>query len=46
MKTDRIGFIYPYDVVAIRVMVGAAAIQDLASPFDVAAKETAEILNP
>jgi len=46
MKTDRIGFIYPYAVVAIGVMVGAAAIQDLASPFDVAATEIVAILNP
>jgi hypothetical protein len=36
-KTDRIGFSHPFDVVAIGVMVGAAAILDLANPFDVVA---------
>lgn len=46
VKTDRVGFIHPYDVVAIGVMVGAAVIQDLASPFEVAATEIAAILNP
>jgi len=46
MKTDRIGFIYSYDIVAIGVKVGAATMQDLVSPFDVAATEIAAILNP
>jgi hypothetical protein len=36
-KTDRIGFSHPFDVVAIGVMVEAAAILDLANPFDVVA---------